>query len=46
MPTATLTPVSEYLSTSYRPDREFIDGIISERNVGEWDLWFLNSGFK
>ncbi len=37
MTTATLTPVAEYLSTSYRPDREFLDGVISERNVGEWD---------
>ncbi len=34
---AVLTPVSEYLSTSYRPDREYLDGIILERNLGELD---------
>lgn len=34
---ATLIPVEEYLSTSYRPDREYIDGTLVERNVGEWD---------
>ena len=33
----TLIPVSEYLSTSYRPDREFLDGVVVERNVGERD---------
>ena len=37
MSTATLIPVSEYLSTSYRPDVEYLDGEILERNVGEWD---------
>lgn len=29
--------VSEYLSTSYRPDCDFVDGVIVERNVGEKD---------
>ena len=43
MTTPTLTPVSEYLSTTYRPDREFLDGIISERNVGEFDHSRLQS---
>jgi Uma2 family endonuclease len=48
---ATTTPISvaEYLHTSYRPDREYIDGEIRERNVGKWEharvqwllaLWF------
>ena len=37
MPTATLVPVEEYLSTSYRPDREYLDGVLLERNVGEHD---------
>ena len=32
-----LTPVSEYLSASYRPDREYLDGTILERNLGELD---------
>jgi Uma2 family endonuclease len=33
------TPVtlSEYLSTTYRPDCEYLDGELLERNVGEWD---------
>jgi Uma2 family endonuclease len=30
-----LIPVEEYLRTSYSPDREFIDGVLVERNVGE-----------
>ena len=29
MATATHIPLSEYLQTSYRPDREFIDGAMS-----------------
>jgi hypothetical protein len=29
--------ISEYLSTSYRPDQELIDGQLMERNVGEYD---------
>ena len=37
MSCAVLTPVSEYLSTSYRPDREYLDGVILERNLGELD---------
>ncbi len=35
MASATLVPVSEYLSTSYRPDREYVDGVVLERNLGE-----------
>jgi Uma2 family endonuclease len=30
-----LVLVSEYLSTSYHPDREYIDGRVEERNLGE-----------
>ncbi|WP_263359435.1 Uma2 family endonuclease [Acidicapsa ligni] len=30
-------PLSEYLDTSYRPDREYVDGEIRERNVGKWE---------
>lgn len=37
MSSSTLIPVSEYLSTSYRPDRDYIDGVVLERNLGEWD---------
>ena len=35
MATATLIPVSEYLATTYRPDREYLAGVLKERNVGE-----------
>ena len=35
MATAALIPVSEYLQTTYRPDRDYIDGELKERNVGE-----------
>jgi Uma2 family endonuclease len=37
MATSTLVPVEEYLSTIYRPDRDFVDGVIEERNLGEYD---------
>lgn len=30
-------PLSEYLDGAYRPDREYIDGELLERNVGELD---------
>jgi Uma2 family endonuclease len=49
MPSATQIPVSEYLQTAFRPDREYVDGEILERNVGKWQhariqwllaLWF------
>jgi Uma2 family endonuclease len=51
MATATHIPLSEYLETSYRPDREYVDGELRERNVGKWDharvqavltAWFFN----
>jgi Uma2 family endonuclease len=32
---AVLTPIEEYLETDYSPDREFVDGTVVERNVGE-----------
>ena len=35
MATPVLIPVSEYLETSYRPDCDFVDGEVRERNVGE-----------
>src|SRR5271170_1085083 len=51
MASATLIPVAEYLNTNYRPDREYIDGELRERNVGKWEHarvqlllagWFMN----
>ncbi len=35
MATPVLIPVSEYLRTTYRPDRDYIDGELKERNLGE-----------
>lgn len=35
MGAATLVSVEEYLNTSYSPDREYVDGRIVERNLGE-----------
>jgi Uma2 family endonuclease len=29
------TSIEQYLNTSYHPDREFVDGLIVERNLGE-----------
>ncbi len=51
MATALHIPIHEYLGISYRPDREYVDGEIRERNVGKWEharmqwllaLWFGN----
>jgi Uma2 family endonuclease len=30
-------PLREYLETTYRPDREYVDGEIRERNVGKYE---------
>ena len=35
MATSLQVPISEYLNTSYRPDREYVDGELFERNVGK-----------
>lgn len=35
MATSVSVPVEEYLRTVYHPDREYIDGELVERNVGE-----------
>jgi Uma2 family endonuclease len=39
MAAATQLPisVSEYLHTSYRPDCDYVDGVVEERNLGEFD---------
>jgi len=35
LPIPTLVPVDEYLNTSYPDgDREYLDGLVVERNVG------------
>jgi hypothetical protein len=35
MPLTAPIPVSEYLTTSYRPDCDYLDGELLERNAGE-----------
>jgi Uma2 family endonuclease len=35
MSTTALVSVQDYIATSYRPDRDFIDGELQERNLGE-----------
>src|ERR1044071_6310836 len=37
MPVSNLVSVREYLSTSYRPDCDYVDGVLLERNLGEAD---------
>jgi Uma2 family endonuclease len=36
LPDSPVVPVEEYLSTSYDPDVEFVDGALVERNMGDW----------
>jgi Uma2 family endonuclease len=36
LPDSRLISVEEYLNTSYDPDVEFVDGVLVERNVGDW----------
>ena len=36
LPTSQLVSVEEYLNTSYDPDVEYVDGVLVERNVGDW----------
>ena len=31
-----MVSVEEYLNTSYDPDVEYVDGVLVERNVGDW----------
>ena len=37
MAAGTQISVEEYLKTVYRPDCDYVDGAIEERNLGEWD---------
>jgi Uma2 family endonuclease len=37
MGTAVLISVDEYLTTAYRPDCDYVDGVVLERNLGEQD---------
>jgi Uma2 family endonuclease len=51
----TRVPVEVYLNSSYEPDAEYVDGVIEERPMGEWDhsswqhaieLWFAQHAKK
>jgi Uma2 family endonuclease len=51
MATSTQISMLEYLHTNYRPDREYVDGELVERNVGKYEhsfvqamlaAWFMN----
>jgi Uma2 family endonuclease len=42
-PQSKFVSVREYLSTSYRPDCEYVDGRIEERNVGEFEHGYLQA---
>jgi Uma2 family endonuclease len=35
--TVALIPVEEYLSTNYDPDVDYVDGVLEERNKGEFE---------
>lgn len=37
MAASTQISVEEYLKTAYRPDRDYVEGTLEERNVGEVD---------
>jgi Uma2 family endonuclease len=37
MATALHIPLQEYLGSSFRPDREYVDGEVRERNVGKYE---------
>ncbi|MGB7189687.1 MAG: Uma2 family endonuclease [Acidobacteriaceae bacterium] len=37
MGTSTQISLAEYMHTVYRPDREYVDGEVRERNVGKWE---------
>jgi Uma2 family endonuclease len=43
MGAAVLVPLEEYLRTTYRPDRDYVDGELLERNVGEQQHAFLQA---
>ena len=38
-----LISVEEYLSTGYEPDCEYDDGVVVERNLGEFEHSFLQT---
>lgn len=43
MSSPTLVSIQEYLASSYRPDRDFVDGELQERNAGELEHSLLQT---
>ena len=43
MVASTLVSLEEYLRTTYRPDCDYVDGAVLERNVGQRDHAYLQS---
>jgi Uma2 family endonuclease len=39
----TLVSVEEYLRTAYSPDMEYVDGVLVEANMGEWQHGMVQS---
>jgi Uma2 family endonuclease len=46
MGTTTLISVAEYLASTYRPDKDLVDGVLLERNLGEWDHSLLQTSLS
>lgn len=45
MGAATRISLEEYLKTVYRPDRDYVDGVVEERNLGETDHGLVQTRF-
>jgi Uma2 family endonuclease len=45
MEAGTQISVKEYLKTVYRPDCDYVDGVVEERNLGEWDHSYVQTQF-
>jgi Uma2 family endonuclease len=43
MDVETLISLDEYLNTSYDPDVEYVDGVLVDRNVGDWPHALVDS---
>src|ERR1700753_1522571 len=39
----TLISIDEYLRSSYSPDKEYVDGVLVETNVGDWQHGMVQS---
>jgi hypothetical protein len=37
MATSTRLSLLQYMKTNYRPDREYVEGELVERNIGKWE---------